>query len=163
MVSPQPAAPARRLERWAKGAQVVGLPVDPAVMRPGQPIYTAGPASRGRWRVGTLSLVHLRAFLLPGCAERVALDVHRHDRQRVRSRPKMRQVEERLRRRLAETARSDAGRPDQLLRAAEQALGVAARAGDSEEEMDASGATCSRDAQITARRRQYGRTGCPHR
>ena len=45
--------PLADLESWAKGAQVVGMPVDPAVMRPGQPIYTS-LASRV-WRAGILS------------------------------------------------------------------------------------------------------------
>ena len=75
------AHPIADLHRWARGAQLAGLPVDPAVMQPGQPIYTSRPVFRG---VLTDPVpAQLRAFVLPaaGGGDRVAIDIHGYDRQ----------------------------------------------------------------------------------
>ena len=56
------AHPIADLHRWARGAQLAGLPVDPAVLQAGQPIYTARPIFRGSApRPGAAGAARLRA------------------------------------------------------------------------------------------------------
>ncbi len=64
--------PVEVLKQWAKGARASDYPVDPAVMQAGQPIYTARPIF-----VGMADPVPacMRAVVLPGERERVALDI----------------------------------------------------------------------------------------
>ena len=149
--------PLADLERWAKGAQVVGMPVDPAVMRPGQPIYTSRPRFEGALAGRDPVPVHLRAFLLPGSAERVALDVHRHDGQRRQIESKMQQAKaacgEDWRRLLDRTL----GGPTSFYVPLSQALGVAARSGDSDEEIGRFVADLLEESADHRRRQQYGR------
>ena len=65
-----------RLRSWGVAAQRAGLPVDPAVLQAGQPIYTARP-----------SFINMNdpvpeehwAFVLPGASERVSLVADRYD------------------------------------------------------------------------------------
>ena len=55
--------PATDLRRWARGAQIAGLPVDAATTLAGQPIYTARPTFIG---MDDPVPAQLFAFLLPG-------------------------------------------------------------------------------------------------
>ena len=110
--------PLAELENWAKGARVVGLPVDASVFQAQQPIYTARPlrgCARGP-RPGARTPPRLRAAR-PGRA--------RHPRRHASrgASPGDRQAGQQGRRglwwRLADAARGDAGWAGQFLRAAQ--------------------------------------------
>ena len=81
------------LRRWAQGAQAAGLPVDPSIFQPGQPVYTARPRFEGALRDPVPE--PLRAFVLPagGGGDRVALDVHRYDQRAREIEARMRHAE----------------------------------------------------------------------
>ena len=68
--------PLADLHTWARGAQLSGLHLDPAVLQPGQPIYTSRPLFRGS--LTDPVPVALRALVLPGQPDRVRLDIHRY-------------------------------------------------------------------------------------
>jgi hypothetical protein len=68
--------PIATLHGWARGAQIAGLPVDPAVMQAGQPIYTSRPIFDGALRDPVPAAK--RAFILPGAKNAVSLDVDRY-------------------------------------------------------------------------------------
>ena len=57
----RPGAIAGRSAAWARGARAAGLPVDPAVIQAGQPIYTARPLFQG---IADPVPPRLRAFVL---------------------------------------------------------------------------------------------------
>jgi hypothetical protein len=65
------------LQRWARGAQLSALPVDPAVFQPGQPIYTARPRFNG---MDDPVPAHLHVVEIPGSyGGYVSLVAHRFD------------------------------------------------------------------------------------
>ena len=65
------------LRRWARGAHAAGLPVDPAVIQAGQPIYTARPLFQG---IADPVPPRLHAFGLEGSrGDRVSLVADRYE------------------------------------------------------------------------------------
>lgn len=71
------AYPLAALRRWGRGAQLNDLPVDPAPMLAGQPIYTARPSFIG---LDDLVPAELHAFILPGLLDGpVPLEVGQFD------------------------------------------------------------------------------------
>ena len=65
------------LRRWARGARAADLPVDPAVIQAGQPIYTARPLFQG---IADPVPPRLRAFVLEGSrGDRVSLVTDRYE------------------------------------------------------------------------------------
>ncbi len=71
------AYPLERLLGWGRDAQIAGVPVDPAVLLPSQPNYTARPIFIG---MGDPVPAAMRAFVLPGpFGDRVPLVIDRYD------------------------------------------------------------------------------------
>jgi hypothetical protein len=65
------------MRRWTRGARAAGLPVDPAVIQAGQPIYTARPLFQG---IADPVPPRLRAFVLEGSrGDRVCLVTDRYE------------------------------------------------------------------------------------
>ncbi|QIG50593.1 hypothetical protein G5V57_24395 [Nordella sp. HKS 07] len=65
-----------RLRRWGLAAQRAGLPIDPAILQPGQPVYTSRPIFEN---MEDPVPPELWAFVLPGTAGRVSLVAERYD------------------------------------------------------------------------------------
>ena len=147
------------LERWAKGAQLVGLPVDPMVVRVGQPIFTSRPRFEGALAGRDPVPRELWAFELPGSSERVVLDVHKHDRRAAEIAHHVARVSARCgpdwRRLLTETL----GGPTSFCAPLSQALGVAARSSDSEAEIVGFASDLVAERADLGRLRQYGPCG----
>ena len=111
--------PLAELENWAKGARVVGLPVDASVFQAQQPIYTARPRFEGALAGHDLVPARLRAFVLAGRGERVTLDVTRHEARRQEIVRRVSKAAAGGRGDRLDAARGDAGWAGQFLRAAQ--------------------------------------------
>ena len=80
-----------RLRQWAKAAQISGVSVDPAVLLPAQPIYTARPVFKN---MDDPVPPQFHAFVLPGpFGDLVPLVVDRYDVQATVVVHRLRQVE----------------------------------------------------------------------
>ena len=151
------AHPIADLHRWGRGAQIAGLPVDPAVLQAGQPIYTARPLFRGRLKDPVPPA--LCAFVLPGDGDRVALDVHRYDAPAAET-SAGRAGPAALRRRLAAVLADTLGGPASFFQPLTQALGMAARTDEDEDEIIGWTLWLIGERADPARHRQYGPQWC---
>ena len=109
------------LRRWARGARAAGLPVDPAVIQAGQPIYTARPLFRG---IADPIPPRLRAFGLEGSrGDRVCLVADRYEAAAFADRPGRYCSRLTNAGRLAAIHASRGGRARRLLRSADASIG----------------------------------------
>jgi hypothetical protein len=123
--------PLEDLRRWARGAQVAGLPVDAAVVQPGQPIYVARPEFVGM--VDPIMPSQYAQIIDGPNGDRVSLGVSRYDEVLVRVESVVREATDRAGtdwRSLADQiVGTDAGFCAPLTRV----LGLAARGSDTED------------------------------
>ena len=109
------------LRLWARGARAAGLPVDPAVIQAGQPIYTARPLFRG---IADPVPPRLRAFGLEGSrGDRVSLVADRYEAAPSRTDQAATARASTNAGRLAAIHASRGGRARQLLRSPDASIG----------------------------------------
>ena len=150
--------PIADLYRWARGAQIAGLPVDPSVMQAGQPIYTARPLFAGAL-TGPVPPA-LRAIALPGRGDGIALDLNRYDAPAAEAERRTLASEHACggdwRRLLADALGGSAS----FFAPLTCALGLAARTGAAEAEIIAFAQQLLAERADPSRLRQYGPRWC---
>ena len=146
--------PLETLRAWVMGARVCdALPLDPAVVQAGQPVYTARPVFIG---MNDPVPASCRAIILPGSADTVSLIVDRYVAKTVAIRARVKGAATACGRNwkqlLALTVGGDTGFFEPL----SKGIGAAVRAGASAIEIEGFVAALLAQRADPGRRRQYG-------
>ena len=146
--------PLETLKDWVTGARVCDeLPLDPAVVQAGQPVYTARPVFIGMDDPVPASC---RAVILPGSADTVSLVVDRYVAKAVRIRAQVKAAAGACGRNWKQLLALTVGGETGFFEPLSKGIGAAARAGANAAEIEGFIAALLTQRADPGRRRQYG-------
>ena len=142
-----------RLRSWGVAAQRAGMPIDPAILQAGQPIYTARPTFIGmddpvpkdQW-----------AFVLPGTTTRVSLVADRYDLVSAAIERKVNAAAAACGGNWRQLLDATLGGPTSFCEPLSKALGLAAHSNETEDEIAAHVAALLQERADPGRQSQYG-------
>ena len=146
--------PLETLKDWVMGARVCdALPLDPAVVQAGQPVYTARPVFIGMDDPVPASC---RVVILPGSADTVSLVVDRYAAKAISIRAQVRGAATVCGRNWKQLLALTVGGETGFFEPLSRGIGAAARAGASAAEIEGFVAALLAQRADPGRRRQYG-------